>query len=158
MKFGQRLTQEDLPSTSSLVPDGEYQAQITKIEEKETKDGTGVYLNFSLTILGPSQQGRVVFDMLNMINSSEKAVEIARSRLGDIMRATGVVGIEDTDELIGCTCLIKVGTIPEKGDYPAKNKITSYKALSVPQVSKQAFTPPTAKPALKENAPWGPKK
>jgi hypothetical protein len=100
-------------------------------------------LNFSLTILGPSQQGRVVFDMLNMINSSEKAVEIARSRLGDIMRATGVVGIEDTDELIGCTCLIKVGTIPEKGDYPAKNKISSYKALSAPR---------------KENAPWGPKK
>ena len=111
-------------------PAGMYTARITGAELKDTKAGNGgQYIALRLDITGPSHQGRVVWSNLNIKNPNPKAEEIGIQQLGDIMRATGIGKVKDTDQLIGGDVSIKV-VIKLSEEWGDKNEVKSFSAIS----------------------------
>ena len=133
------------------IPAGWYSVTVNGAEIKQTKAGTGQYINLGLSITGPSHQGRMVFDIINIRNPNPKAEEIGRKNLGQIMKAVGLAQLQDTDQLVGGSMQVKVSvedaSDPQYGDVNGKqNRIKGYKA-----VEGGASAMPTAAPA--ESAP-----
>lgn len=108
------------------IPSGKYQAIVSEAEVKETKAGNGKYLNLQLKIVGEKYEGRVIFDMINFENSSQKAEVIGKAKLGKLVLALGLDEVTDTDDLLGITIGIKVSV--EHDDYKGEkvNKIKDY--------------------------------
>lgn len=156
---------DDLPQGNSgdftPLPDGWYSAHITKSELCNTKAGTGQYIKLRYDITGPTHQGRVVFGNLNIRNPNPKAEEIGRQQLGDIMRAIGLAKVQDTDQLVGGSLMIKVATKAADGQYEASNEIKGFKAVEGAAMPKPAGMPAgmpnsdAAKPPV--SPPWGKK-
>jgi hypothetical protein len=160
--LNQSFDAAELPqSTSSFepIPEGSYNATISQSELRNTNDGTGQYIKLRLDITGPSHQGRVVFANLNIKNQSQKAEEIGRQQLGEIMRAIGLSKLQDTDQLIGGAVNIKLAIRPARTDertgksYDAANEVKGYRAISgaAPAASKPVAPSATAKGAT---PPW----
>ena len=81
---------ENLPvANNDILPVGEYTMQIIKSEIKETKAGTGFYLQLEFEVLGPSQSGRRYWDRLNLKNPNPDAESIAKRQFRDIYSAAG---------------------------------------------------------------------
>jgi hypothetical protein len=109
--LGETIKADELPTSDrsyDLIPEGWYAATISKAELGQTKAGTGTKIDIRYDITGPTHEGRVVFASVNIRNQSQKAEEIGRQQLGEIMRAIGLAKVEDTDQLIGGTLQIKV--------------------------------------------------
>jgi len=136
--IGEAFNVDDLPVSErsyDLIPDGWYSATISKAELGMTKAGTGQKIDLRFDITGPSQQGRVIFQAVNIRNQNVVAEQIGREQLGNIMRAIGLGKVEDTDQLIGGSLMIKIKIKePTPKDIAAgytekKNDIAGYKAL-----------------------------
>lgn len=139
------------------VPEGVYNADIEKAELKDTKNGTGQYINLQLKIIGPMSAGRVVFAMINIKNANPKAEEIGLRQLKELRTACGIATLRDTDELIGRTVKIKVKVNPEKDGYKASNSVASYQSINggvmpSPGTNGQANT--TAPATSGSTPPW----
>ena len=153
--LGETFNTEELPEGRSydLLPDGWYNVNITQANLGQTKAGTGTKIDFRGDITGPTHQGRVLFWSVNIRNQSQKAEEIGRQQLGEVMRAIGLAKVTDTDELIGGHLSVKVKTKPADGTYEARNEVSGFKALegSAPPVrsaapaTSGAASPPWAK-------------
>lgn len=129
--FGQSFVAEELPQSNNYdpVPEGWYNVVVHSAELKPTKDGSGQYINIRYDITGPTHQGRVIYDIINIKNKSSQAEEIGRQQLGNLMRSIGLAKVDDTDELIGGNIQIKVGIRQQEG-YEPTNNVKGYKALS----------------------------
>lgn len=149
----QTYSAEDMPVSEKSyepLPAGWYTASITSAELKNTKSGTGQYIAIRYDIIGPTQQGRIVFGNLNIRNPSATAEGIGRQQLGEIMRAIGIAKVQDTDELIGGQLSIKIA-IKASDQYGDQNEVKGFKAIA-------GSTPPA--PVVKASAsgkaapPW----
>lgn len=122
------------PATEyQALPSGEYLMAVTESEMKETKGGTGQYLQMSLTVLNAAVQehlGRKVFVRLNLINANQTAVDIAQRELSAICHAVGVLKLQDSQQLHDLPMTCKVAHLPAKGEYAESNKISAYKPAS----------------------------
>lgn len=122
------------PATEfQALPSGEYLMAVTESEMKETKGGTGQYLQMSLTVLNAAVQehlGRKVFVRLNLINANQTAVDIAQRELSAICHAVGVLKLQDSTQLHDLPMTCKVAHIPAKGEFAESNKISAYKPAS----------------------------
>ena len=110
----------------SVIPEGNYHVMIDKSEWKDTKAGTGKYINFQMKVVDGEYAGRVLFDILNLINPNPVAVDIARKTLNSMCQACGLTNVEDTDELHGIVFEVKVKVEEGTGDNPDRNKIAAY--------------------------------
>ena len=129
--LGEGFNAADMPEGQGNfepIPAGWYNVTIQKADLRDTKDGTGQYINIQFSVTGPSYEGRVVFGMINIRNKSQKAEEIGRQQLGDLMRSLGIGRLTDTDQLIGGSCQIKV-KIQEQEGYDPKNTVSAFKAI-----------------------------
>jgi hypothetical protein len=126
-----------------LLPDGWYHAKITKADAKPTKDQSGQLIAVRYDIVGPTQQGRVIFANINIRNRNPEAERIGREQLGSVMRAIGLRKLEDTDQLIGGELQIKVKTSPAKDGYEARNDVSGFKALEGSSLPSAPSTPQT---------------
>lgn len=156
--LGETFSTDSLPVSDrsyDLVPEGWYNATITKAELNNTKAGTGQKIDMRYDIVGPTQQGRVVFGTVNVRNQSQKAEEIGRQQLGEIMRAVGLAKIQDTDELVGAPICIRVKIKPAENGYDARNEVGGFKSASgaLPQVTSTSAPEPTAQPGGAK-PPW----
>jgi len=134
------------------VPNGDYEVIITESETKETKAGTGSYLQLTLEILSGHYQGRRIWDRLNLWNQNQTAVDIANRTLSQICHATGVLTPGDSAELHGkpMTAQVVVKQAPGYGD---SNEVKKYSGTN-----EAATQPPPPKAATgpQVNAPsWG---
>lgn len=133
------------------LPAGWYTATIAGAELKSTKAGTGRYISVRYDITGPTHQGRVVFGNLNINNPNPKAEEIGRQQLGDLMRSIGLARVEDTDQLIGGNCQIKLAIQTQEG-YEPRNEVKGWKpaggASAMPAAAPAAAAPAASSP------PW----
>ena len=134
------------------LPEGWYSAEIGDAEIRVTKDGTGQYIRCRYNITGPTKAGRVVFGNFNVMNKSQKAEEIGRQQLGELMRCIGLGRIEDTDQLIGCPLQIKLSIRPAENGYAAQNEVRGFRiaegaapAKAAPAASSSKAAPPWAK-------------
>jgi len=136
----------------TVLPDGWYSATITKADIKATKNGTGQFIAVRYDITGPTHEGRIVFGNINIKNASSVAENIGRQQLGEIMRAVGLAKVNDTDELLGASLLIKLATRKQEG-YEPTNEIKAFKSLDgaeLPTPAAKATQPETTK----AKAPW----
>lgn len=109
--LGETFSTDSLPVSErsfDLIPDGWYNATITKAELNDTKAGTGKKIDMRYDITGPTHQGRVVFGCINIRNQSKKAESIGLQQLGEHMRAVGLVNLDNSDEFIGGNLCIKI--------------------------------------------------
>lgn len=104
------------------LPVGEYDAIIVASEMKPTNAGNGEYLNLTLQVLSGQYQNRKLWDLLNLKNPSQDAVDIAKGTLSAICRAVNVMEPNDSSELHNKPLRVRV-----KIDKDGRNKITSYK-------------------------------
>lgn len=149
----------DLPAQQndfSPLPEGWYSVSVAGAEIRATKDQTGQYIAVRYDVTGPTHQGRVVFGNINIKNKSTQAEEIGRQQLGSLMRAIGLARVDDTDQLIGGNCQIKLSIRQSEG-YDPQNEVRQWKAIeggtpSVP--SAQTASEASAKAA----PPWAAKK
>lgn len=155
--LGQEFNRDDLPPASSgdfqPLPEGWYDATITKAEVKPTKAGTGSFIAIRFDITGPTHQGRIVFMNLNITNPNPKAEEIGRGQLNAIMGALGLSTVRDSDQLLNGRLQIKLTIKKEEGRDP-ENDVKGFKAMagsSMPGIPAQQSAPkaqPSAAP------PW----
>ena len=168
--LGETFGVDDLPQSDrnyELIPEGWYNVSITKAELGTTKAGTGQKIDIRYDITGPSQQGRVVFQAVNIRNQSQKAEEIGRQQLGDIMRAIGLAKVNDTDQLIGGHVNIKLAIRDKRTDektgktYDASNEVKAYRAINGGAAPAFQAAAPAAAPAASAPAkaapPWAKK-
>jgi hypothetical protein len=80
------------------VPPGVYTAMVVASELKDTNKG-GQMIVLELDIQDGEHAGRKLFERLNIVNSNDKAVQIAFRTLAEIVKAVGKTTIKDTDEL-----------------------------------------------------------
>lgn len=110
------------------LPNGWYSATISKAEVKATKAGTGEYIAIRYDIIGPTNQGRVVFGNLNIRNPNPTAEEIAEKQIKHLTAAIGLSGmLSDTDQLIGKSCDIKLA-IRLSEQYGDSNDVKGWRA------------------------------
>ena len=130
---------DDLPQSDrsyDLLPEGWYDATISKAEVGNTKAGTGTKIDVRYDITGPTQQGRVIFASLNIRNPNPEAERIGREQLGELMRAIGLTKVQDSDELIGGQVCIKVKIKKASakdiaaGYTQDRNEVAGWKAIS----------------------------
>lgn len=133
---------------SEAVPAGEYLVEIVSSEEKQTKAGTGSYLEFSFKVIEGEHQGHRFWSRLNLRNQNPVAVEIAKQELASICRAVGMPNPEDSSDMHGEPLLVRVVQTTSPEGY-VRNEIKGYKACKDPAEKQQA---PAKAPA---KATWG---
>ena len=126
MKLNMDFSNDQPLAEFGALPDGEYTAMITGIEQRDTKAGDGSYLNVELTVLDGEFAQRKVWDVINLWNPNAKAVEIARRTMRSIADAVGVgPRVDDTDALMDRPLVIKVALEKQDG-YKDRNRINAY--------------------------------
>lgn len=141
--LGQTFNVADhVPSSPDPVPAGWYTAKITDAKVKDTKAGTGNFLEVTFSIIGPSYEGRCVWGRFNLKNPNPQAEQIGQAQFMDMARAIGLEVVDDSDQLLGGELDIKVTV--KKGDeqYSDSNDVKGFKAL-------QGMTVITQKPVQK---------
>lgn len=112
-----------------LLQAGEYEAVITRSEEKTTRAGDGRFLELTFEITKGVHRGHELIERLNLRNPSKAAVRIACCKLGDICRAIGVLQPDTLNELHGVALVIHV-RCENRGDNGANaNVISGYSPL-----------------------------
>lgn len=152
----------ELPDNESgfePVPAGEYQVEIKKVEAKETRNKDGMYFNFRLDILGPSNAGRIIFAIVNVKNASEKAQQIGQGQLKDIMRALNLQSVSNTDQFVGGKLTVKID-IEKSEQYGNSNRVRAFKAIGGSVAPMSAANPilnaaPAAPAVAGSTPPWG---
>ena len=133
----------DTTSQFDAIPAGDYEAMVTDSIMKSTKDGTGQYLELTIEIQSGQFQGRRLWDRLNLANRNPKAVEIAQKQLAQLCHATGVLQVQDSQQLHNRPIVAKVAVRndPERGP---SNEIKGYKAQGTMQGAAASFQAPRA--------------
>ncbi|MFM8883105.1 MAG: DUF669 domain-containing protein, partial [Betaproteobacteria bacterium] len=137
-------------ASTSLVPAGRYNVQIVSSDLLPTKEGSGQYILFEMLVLDGPQQGRKVFDRLNIVNRSPQAVEMANRTLASICRATGRAGVGETSELHNIPFILDVG-IKSQGGFGETNTLR-YFARSAPVVPRSLMVQQVAAPLSASHA------
>ena len=139
----------DAPPPTSMsrgpLPEGKYEAIITQSDIKETKAGTGQYIELVIQITDGEFSGRRLWERLNVSNPNKKAEEMAKTALGALCVATNVLDMDDTEQLHDIPFLIQL-EIDRKE--PDRNRIVGYGAAKA--------VAPAAKPAAAVGGarPW----
>lgn len=115
-----------------LLPEGVYGGNITKTEIKQSKSGTGTYVNLEVTLLGGAGvKGRKVFDICMLSHPNSAAVNVGAKKLKSIADAIGldITEVESFSEFVGKPLGIKLG-VEENSEYGDKNRIKSFVEFS----------------------------
>ena len=152
---------ETLPESESfeLIPEGWYNAMITKATASKTKSGTGSRLSIMFQIVGEKQNGRCVFGNINYQNENEVAERIGRMQLGDIMRSLMIERLADTDELINAPICVNIKTSKKQDGYDQRSEAVGFKPFQQSPIDMPAQKPFPAhahKPQeqARATAPW----
>lgn len=136
-----------------VIPAGDYPAIITEMEEKPTKDGTGMRLNVKCQILDGKFQNRTIYDGLNTVNKSAAAQQIGRAQLKAICVALNNQSPKDESELLNKPLMISVKIGKDMAGNP-KSEIKGYKARLT--AAKPVSPPSEPAPVGENDAPANP--
>ena len=137
------------------LPPGQYLFQIVRSDMKATQNG-GSMLVLEMDVMEGQHAGRKLWENLNLKNSSEKAVEIARSTLSAICRAIGDLDVKDSEQLHFKPFRADVEIRPAANGYGPSNKVKKYHpAAGMPAASRSvSAAAPVAAPATSTTPPW----
>jgi hypothetical protein len=133
-----------------LLPDGKYDVIVADAKEKLTKKGDRA-IEISFQVVSGQFQNRLIWETLNVWNSSDTARNIARDRLSQICKACGVPSANSSDAILGKKLTLNVGH--RHNDYKGadENQIKSFAACS--GVQQQAYQQPQQQPS-EGRRPW----
>ena len=122
------LTDVKVDDSFDVLPEGTYNIVCHDAEVRDTKDGTGQYINCEMKVLGPKRKDSRIFQMYNIKNKNPKAVEIGLSQLKTFMINAGCenLSLESVTDLIGLKVTVKTKIQKSEG-YDDKAAIKSYK-------------------------------
>lgn len=163
--FDINAAEYDEDSSFHLVPTGWYQMFISKAELRPSKYG-GSVISVAYDIIGPTHQGRKIFGNFNWENASPVAQEIGRKQFAKQIRALGLPGIRQLEDLINLPFDGKVGIQKSKDpQYEDSNRVTAFAAAGsksgggVAQAAPQqrpVAAPKLPAPAARQAAPQRP--
>lgn len=81
------------------IPAGDYQMQVIDSAVKETKTGSGEYLELTLEVMTGPSANRRLWDRLNIRNQNPDAQRIAQRALADLCLATGLQTLRNSEDL-----------------------------------------------------------
>ena len=139
------------------IPAGKYVAVITDSEMKDTRAGTGRYLQLEFEITDGEFAGRKLWARLNIENQNAEAVRMARADLSAICRAVNVLTPNDSADLHNLPLVIKVHCRKDKNTGEITNDIRGYesKAAFKPEPKQAPASPATAQtPRVPSKPPW----
>lgn len=144
------------------LPTGKYLAFVSESEIKPTQKGDGSYLQLVWEVADGEYKGRKVWDRLNLVNPNQTAVEIAYRTLSAICHAAGKITVQDSAELHGIPCVIKLKIKQSPGRDP-QNEISGYESRAAATTApapawKAPTTAPTAAPTMPPPAAAAPAK
>jgi len=123
--------QVDPQQSFEPIPAGWYNMMIVESEMKPTSSGQGAYLQLSLKVVDGQYAGRQVFDRLNLQNQNPVAAEIAYKRLSAYCHATGVIQVQDSQQLHGIPLKARVSVRTDStGQYDPSNEIKAVKHIN----------------------------
>ena len=112
------------------VPMAWYIAEVVKSEIKKNSAKTGSYINLQWKITEGEHKGRIFWCLLNTVNPSAVAVEIAQKELASICEAMEIEELEDTEELHEIPVGVYLKIVPGSASWPPKNEAKEYKPAS----------------------------
>jgi hypothetical protein len=142
------------------LPPGDYIAQILQSEMRVTKAGTGQMLWLDMEVLEGPDQGRHVYDQLNLINPNPTAEEIAQRTLSAICHAVGKLQVSDSEELHFLPMVVRVAVRPNgcnevKGYKPVQQAAAAVAPSSVQGLATAPVANQRPAPAISSaTAPW----
>ena len=138
------------------IPAGKYVAVIVDSEMKDTRAGTGRYLQLEFEITDGEFAGRKVWARLNIENRNPEAVRMARADLSAICRAVNVLTPSDSADLHNLPLVIKVHVRKDKNTGEISNEIRGYESKAAfKSEPKQAATPVSSQTArVPAKPPW----
>jgi hypothetical protein len=132
----------------SPVPEGIYDVVIMDAKWQTTRAGGEMFV-LQFEILDGPAKGRYLWSRMNLVNKSEKAVEIARAELSSVCRAIGIDVPEDDSDFMNKQ--LRVSVFIDENDY---NRIQNYaapgEAIQAPRAPK-----PKKKAASEPDDPFG---
>lgn len=138
------------------IPTGWYSVSIDESQMKPTRDGTGAYLQLRFNVLQGQYSGRKIFCRLNLQNSNEMTVQIAKGQLSAIAHSVGVVQVQDSSQLHGRPMKIKVVKKPASNGYEATNEVTGFRDINyIPDGEPQTETSTFPKSPVTQPVPTG---
>lgn len=138
------------------LPAGWYNGQIVASELKPTKNNDGTYLQMEIQVLDGACAGRKVFDRVNLANPNPVAAEIGQRRLSAYCYATGVLMLQDSQQLHGIPFKLRVSVRTDStGQYDPSNDVKAVKHISE-AVPGAAAAPSFAPPAAASAPSWTP--
>lgn len=81
------------------MPKGWYKTIVEKTELKPTNDGTGQFVSVMFGVVEGNYKGSKFFNNFNVVNASEKAVEIGHKQFSALLHAVGVLQMTNTDQI-----------------------------------------------------------
>ena len=153
---GQAFDTSSVPPATGFdpIPAGWYPVLVESAIVSPTNDGQGTKLSLELQVIGGQYTGRKLFANINLVNASEKAVEIGARELAGLGLACGLRVVTDTSELLQKQVEARVKMKPAKDGYEAGNAVSAYRPLpqqgapqqAAPQAAAPAPTPQAAAP------------
>jgi len=143
------------------IPAGDYPVIITDSELKQTKAGTGHYLQCTLQVIDGPFANRLLWHRLNIQNPNKTAEDIGQRQLSALCRAVGKMQVADSAELHGIPFIARV-VVKADDYYGNSNEVKSVKAMQAagqPQAQPAFQAPPQPAPAQQapqqQSAPAG---
>jgi hypothetical protein len=140
-------------SSYSELPEGQYVAVINKAERKPTKRGDAEYLSLEFQIVSDHQNGRKLWENLNLWNANQDAVKIAFASLASICKAVGVLKPTDTDQLVNKPMRITIKHKADRQSGELQAKISKFEPTT-PQAPTQYAPPAPTVPTRQQPAPY----
>ncbi len=141
------------------LPVGFYGLVITHALIKATKDETGKYLEVEFDIAEPGDYGnRKFWDKFNIFNKSATAQKIGREQLSDLLKAIGLDGSAEPEDMVGASVNAYLLIEPPSNGYSAKNKCGKYLPTGTTQADYDAWyasVKGAAKAVAPEKKAWG---
>lgn len=79
-----------------ILPEGKYEAVIAASDVKETRSGSGKYVQIEFEVVSGEHRGRKIWGRYNIENPSADAVRIGRADFSAVCHAVGVLTTSDT--------------------------------------------------------------
>lgn len=88
-----------------FVP-GNYTVKVEDADVRDTKSGTGQYINVRFSIVGSDSHGLNFFELFNIKNDNAKAVSIGLNALKAMLTSAGNpnMKVRTASDLVGLTC------------------------------------------------------
>lgn len=138
----------------TLIPAGNYLAQVVESDIQPLKSGNGKALVLVFQIIDGQFNGRKVWNRLNISHANPEAERIAQQQLRELCESLGITRMHDTAELHNKPCMIRLKIREDKsGQYAPQNEVAGYRpaSASTAPVAAKAAAAPAAGAAV---PPW----